>query len=222
MSTSLMSNGNYPSLNATSPSTDSLFSVSTSLNSLPSECPPRRSDLDLKMETPDEMPEVYLFEGDEIDDFFDLEKHQKGRSASFGGSTAYSSQLAMARHGLFAPSLDTIGSVASGKGTAQKREWPRMPQNDKPHTRTLEAAFGFTKSAEEVRFLVHEWSKSASAPPVLLHAKTPFRSLSVRVARRRHFVRNCDFEEIFAEFVLQSELPEPFVQPLQQKQKLPH
>nr|CDJ81229.1 forkhead transcription factor DAF-16 [Haemonchus contortus] len=44
---------NYPSLNTTSPSTDSLFSVSTSLNSLPSECPPRRSDLDLKMETPD-------------------------------------------------------------------------------------------------------------------------------------------------------------------------
>lgn len=139
MSTSLMSNGNYPSLNATSPSTDSLFSVSTSLNSLPSECPPRRSDLDLKMETPDgecclygvffhnrfvnmlvflEMPEVYLFEGDEIDDFFDLEKHQKGRSASFGGSTAYSSQLAMARHGLFAPSLDTIGSVASGYASA--------------------------------------------------------------------------------------------------------
>ncbi|WKX88219.1 hypothetical protein Q1695_008113 [Nippostrongylus brasiliensis] len=97
---------NYPSLNTTSPSTDSLFSVSTSLNSLPSECPPpRRSDLDLKMETPD---------GDEVDDFFDLEKHQKGRSASFGGLTQYGTQLAMARHGLFAPSLDTIGSVASG------------------------------------------------------------------------------------------------------------
>ncbi|VDO42385.1 unnamed protein product [Haemonchus placei] len=96
---------NYPSLNTTSPSTDSLFSVSTSLNSLPSECPPRRSDLDLKMETPD---------GDETDDFFDLEKHQKARSASFGGSTPYSTQLEIARHGLFAPSLDTIGSVASG------------------------------------------------------------------------------------------------------------
>ncbi|KHJ81616.1 hypothetical protein OESDEN_18696 [Oesophagostomum dentatum] len=95
----------YPSLNTTSPSTDSLFSVSTSLNSLPSECPPRRSDLDLKMDTPD---------GDEGDDFFDLEKHQKVRSASFGGSTQYSSQLAMARQSLFAPSLDTIGSVASG------------------------------------------------------------------------------------------------------------
>ncbi|KAL6732975.1 hypothetical protein Aduo_003676 [Ancylostoma duodenale] len=95
----------YPSLNTTSPSSDSLFSVSTSLNSLPSECPPRRSDLDLKMETPD---------GDDGDDFFDLEKHQKARSASFGGSTQYSSQLAIARHGLFAPSLDTIGSVASG------------------------------------------------------------------------------------------------------------
>ncbi|KAK6024709.1 hypothetical protein OSTOST_09478 [Ostertagia ostertagi] len=96
---------NYQSLNNTSPSTDSLFSVSTSLNSLPSECPPRRSDLDLKMETPD---------GEEMDDFFDLEKHQKARSASFGGSTPYSTQLAIARHGLFAPSLDTIGSVASG------------------------------------------------------------------------------------------------------------
>ncbi|KAK6726076.1 hypothetical protein RB195_004408 [Necator americanus] len=105
MSTILPPGPTYQSLNNTSPSSDSLFSVSTSLNSLPSECPPRRSDLDLKMETPD---------ADELDDFFDLEKHQKARSASFGGSTQYSSQLAIARNGLFAPSLDTIGSVASG------------------------------------------------------------------------------------------------------------
>ncbi|CAJ0595218.1 unnamed protein product [Cylicocyclus nassatus] len=104
-SSMMQPNTTYPSLNTTSPSTDSLFSVSTSLNSIPSECPPRRSDLDLKIDSPN---------GDDNDDFFDLEKHQKARSASFGGMTQYGSQLAMARQGLFAPSLDTIGSVASG------------------------------------------------------------------------------------------------------------
>ncbi|KAE9411733.1 hypothetical protein Angca_000598, partial [Angiostrongylus cantonensis] len=51
---------------------------------------------------------------DESDEFFDLGKHQKVRSASFAGSTQYSNQLAASRQSLFAPSLDTIGSVASG------------------------------------------------------------------------------------------------------------
>ncbi|VDM61679.1 unnamed protein product [Angiostrongylus costaricensis] len=53
MPTSATHRSPYPLLNATSPSSDSLFSVSTSLNSLPSECPAHRSDLDLKMEIPD-------------------------------------------------------------------------------------------------------------------------------------------------------------------------
>ncbi|XGW25098.1 hypothetical protein V3C99_006481, partial [Haemonchus contortus] len=124
---------NYPSLNTTSPSTDSLFSVSTSLNSLPSECPPRRSDLDLKMETPD---------GDETDDFFDLEKHQKARSASFGGSTPYSTQLEIARHGLFAPSLDTIGSVASGLYDSAENLNGRLGANSAASTGLLHSPDG--------------------------------------------------------------------------------
>uniref|UniRef100_A0A1I7X1Q0 Uncharacterized protein n=1 Tax=Heterorhabditis bacteriophora TaxID=37862 RepID=A0A1I7X1Q0_HETBA len=94
----------FASLQATSTSSDSLFS--TSVTSLPSVLSQQRSDLDLSTLKTEPV------DGD--DDFFDLSKHHKGRSASFGGTTQYSSQFAAVRSSLFAPALDPIrGSVSS-------------------------------------------------------------------------------------------------------------